>query len=106
MTVSSAVLQASRDKVLEEKFIGWISDIRLVKHDRCGLALMVDLCGHGQGTGATIAVKSDTFYDTVVKLLDDARVEDVAKLKGKPVEVTFNNGWLKDWRILTEVIPK
>jgi hypothetical protein len=38
------------------------------------------------------------------QLLIDANVSDISKLVGKPVEVTFENGTLKSWRILTEVI--
>jgi hypothetical protein len=40
----------------------------------------------------------------VSKLLKDAKVDSVEKLKGKPVEVTFNGNTLKEWRILTEVL--
>ena len=38
------------------------------------------------------------------KLLSEAKVHSVDKLKGVPVELTFENRILKDWRILTEVI--
>ena len=41
----------------------------------------------------------------ISKLLADAKVNDINKLAGKPVEVTideFNS--LKSWRILTEVL--
>lgn len=37
-------------------------------------------------------------------LCDQAKVDDVAKLVGKPVEVTFDGMTLKGWRLLTEVI--
>ena len=40
----------------------------------------------------------------VSKLLKDAKVDSVDKLKGKPVEVTFNGNSLKERRILTEVL--
>ena len=40
----------------------------------------------------------------VSKLLKDAKVDSVDKLKGKPVEVTFDGNTLKEWRILTEVL--
>jgi len=40
----------------------------------------------------------------VSKLLKDAKVDSVDKLKGKPVEVTFDGNILKEWRILTEVL--
>jgi len=37
-------------------------------------------------------------------LLDKAKVDDVYKLKGLPVEITFDGNTLKDWRLLTEVL--
>jgi hypothetical protein len=40
----------------------------------------------------------------VSKLLKDAKVDSVDKLKGKPVEVTLDGYLLKEWRILTEVL--
>lgn len=40
----------------------------------------------------------------VSKLLSDAKVSNVNKLKGIPVEVEFENNAIKSWRILTEVI--
>lgn len=38
------------------------------------------------------------------KLLKQAKVSDVSKLKGIPVEVTIEGNTLKSWRILTEVL--
>lgn len=38
-------------------------------------------------------------------LLKQAHVNDVAKLEGLPVEVTFEGNTLKSWRLLTEVLP-
>ena len=40
----------------------------------------------------------------VSELLNEAKVDSVEKLKGKPVEVVFNGGGLHSWRILTEVL--
>jgi hypothetical protein len=40
----------------------------------------------------------------VSKLLRDAKVDSVEKLKGKPIEATFDGNTLKEWRILTEVL--
>jgi hypothetical protein len=40
----------------------------------------------------------------VSKLLNDAKVSSVDKLKGIPVEVTFDGNLLKEWRVLTEVL--
>jgi hypothetical protein len=50
----------------------------------------------------------DEWYSEIMryvsKLLKDAKVDSVDKLKGKPVEVTFDGNILKGWRILTEVL--
>ena len=40
----------------------------------------------------------------ISKLLSDAKVDDIAKLKGIPIEVVFECNALKEWRILTEVL--
>ena len=38
------------------------------------------------------------------KLMDQAKVRDLASLAGTPVEVTFDGMELKSWRVLTEVL--
>jgi hypothetical protein len=43
----------------------------------------------------------------ISKLLNDAKVQDINDLVGKPVELTFDTGGvgaLQGWRLLTEVI--
>jgi hypothetical protein len=40
----------------------------------------------------------------ISKLLKEAKVDSVDKLKDIPVEVTFDGMMLKEWRILTEVL--
>lgn len=40
----------------------------------------------------------------VSKLLKEAKVTDINKLVGIPIEATFDGNTLKSWRILTEVI--
>lgn len=40
----------------------------------------------------------------VSKLLKEAKVDNVSKLKGVPVECSFEGTMLKEWRILTEVL--
>lgn len=40
----------------------------------------------------------------IQKLLKDAKVDTVDKLKNKPIEATFEGNVLKDYRILTEVL--
>ena len=38
------------------------------------------------------------------QLMTEAKVTDVRKLIGKPIEAIFNGNTLKSWRILTEVL--
>jgi hypothetical protein len=40
----------------------------------------------------------------ISKLLKEAKVDSVDKLKVIPVEVTFDGNMLKEWRVLTEVL--
>jgi hypothetical protein len=40
----------------------------------------------------------------VSSLLNDAKVNNVEDLKGKPIEITMEGILLKEWRILTEVL--
>ena len=40
----------------------------------------------------------------IAKLLIDAKVDDITKLAGVPVEITMEGQMLKSWRILTEVL--
>jgi hypothetical protein len=40
----------------------------------------------------------------VSKLLKQAKVNSVDKLKGVPIEAIFDGNMLKEWRILTEVL--
>lgn len=42
--------------------------------------------------------------DQVIKVMKDANVKEITKLKGKPVELTIEGNTLQDYRILTEVI--
>lgn len=43
-------------------------------------------------------------WDEFVELLRKAKVNDVAKLFGKPVEVEIEHNAIKSWRILEEVL--
>jgi hypothetical protein len=40
----------------------------------------------------------------ISQIMADAKVGDLALLKGKPVEVSIENNSLKSWRILKEVL--
>lgn len=47
-------------------------------------------------------------YDEIMryisKLLNEAKVSNIGELKGIPVEISFENRTIKEWRILTEVL--
>ncbi len=47
-------------------------------------------------------------YDKIVRYISDllaaAKVDDISKLVGIPIEATFERGTLESWRILTEVL--
>jgi len=40
----------------------------------------------------------------ISNLLNDGKVDNIDKLKGKPIEVELDGNMLKEWRILTEVL--
>lgn len=46
----------------------------------------------------------DDLVRKLSKLLKQAKKRDIYELKGVPVELTFENLTLKDWRILEEVL--
>jgi len=110
-----------------EKKLGKIESVKFGHggyQDAC-LGLSVTLSGEGWGVGdfkgtwdAEMIKHSENTkwkeedrskgYDDTMrllsKLLKEAKVGSVDKLKGIPVEVTFDGMMLQEWRILTEVI--
>lgn len=53
------------------------------------------------------AARAEAYAKVIAKtaeLLEKARVNHVSQLCGIPVEVTLENNWLKDYRILEEVL--
>jgi hypothetical protein len=94
-------------------------------YQECMLGLSITLSGDGWGVGdfkgnwdAELIKHTEHSkwseedrskgYDETMrylsKLLKDAKVDSVDKLKGVPVEVTFDGNLLKEWRVLTEVL--
>lgn len=62
---------------------------------------------HNKHTQWNESDRDKTYSDTMrflSKLLKEAKVHSVDKLKGIPVECTFDGNMLKEWRILTEVL--
>lgn len=68
-------------------------DAEIIKHEKS--------CQWSEGS-------RDKAYSDVMrylsKLLREANVSNVNKLKGKPVEVQFEGNTIKSWRLLTEVM--
>lgn len=110
-----------------EKKLGKIKEVRFglggYQHAMLGLTVSLGTDGWGVGdfkgswdaetikrtesTKWTEEERSKGYDETMrylSKLLKDAKVDSVDKLKGVPVEVTFDGNMLKEWRILTEVI--
>ena len=66
-----------------------------------------ELIKHTQYSKWTEEDRSKEYSDIMrylSKLLKDAKVDKVEKLKNIPIEVTFDGNILKEWRILTEVL--
>lgn len=110
-----------------KKEFGKISDVRfgLCGYQDAQLGISFTLEGKGWGVNDTkaywdsnmIEVTDNTIwseedrtkaYSEVMRyistLLKDAKVSTIDHLQGKPVEVTFQDRTLKEWRILTEVL--
>jgi hypothetical protein len=66
-----------------------------------------ELVKHTEHTKWTEEERSKSYDETMrflSKLLKEAKVSNVDKLKGVPVECTFDGTLLREWRILTEVL--
>lgn len=110
-----------------EKKIGKIEAVKfgLGGYQGCMIGLHVTLSSGGWGVGDSKAAwdaesikwsenckwteeDRDKQYAEVMRyvstLLKNAKVDTVDKLKGIPVEVTFDGNMLQEWRVLTEVL--
>ena len=66
-----------------------------------------ELVKHTENTKWTEKERTKSIDESVrfvSKLLKEAKVDSVDKLKDIPVEVTFDGMMLREWRILTEVL--
>lgn len=64
----------------------------------------IECTEHCKWTEADRSRQNDETARFIDKLLIDAKVGDVSKLVGIPVELEFDSLMLKGWRILTEVL--
>lgn len=69
-----------------------------------GWSVMIDCSEHCMWTEADRDHQNAEMCRKVDAILGAAKVRNVAELKGKPVEITFERRTIKDWRILTEVL--
>lgn len=66
-----------------------------------------NLIKHTEHCKWTEADRNQEYVDImryVSDLLRDAKVSDIAKLQGIPIEATFDGNMLKGWRVLKEVL--
>lgn len=84
------------------KFDGssWISDTRHMEWD----ANLIECSKNCKWTESDRDRKYAEIMRFLSDLLNQCGVKTVEKLKGMPVEIKIENGGLKEWRILTEVI--
>lgn len=64
----------------------------------------VEVTEHTKWTEFDRDIELSKIMHKISKLLNEAKIDDIYKLKNIPVEFTSENGRLKDWRILTEVL--
>ena len=111
---------------MTDKVLGKIESVEfgLGGYQGAQLGIGFSLSGGGYGTSDfwgfwDYSIKSDKYckwaeedrtnyfgeiMQKISKLLKDAKVNEINKLKGKPVEIEFESNTLKSWRILTEVL--
>ena len=59
---------------------------------------------HAQWTKEDRMKDRSEMIDRLIELFNKAKVNNIDKLVGKPIEITFKDNWLKSWRILEEVL--
>jgi len=79
--------------------VGGISDTRSAWD-----AERIECSEYAKWTEADRSKQYDEIMRYVSKVLSDAKVDTIDQLKGKPVEITFEDRVIKSWRILTEVL--
>lgn len=84
-----------------EKFLGKIQSAELQISDRGHLLVEISFIGLSWSVGTYISSKEP---EKIKQYLEDAKVNKLSQLIGKPVEVIFKGSILHSWRILTEVL--
>lgn len=63
---------------------------------------------HSENAKWTETERQSSIYEAFArlsKMMSDAGIDDSNKLVGLPIEITFTGNTLKEWRLLTEVLP-
>lgn len=114
---------------MERKELGKIEKVKFGKegYDNVMLGLSLTFSGQGWGVSTFLGAWDYSFIkdpkegsyrwteeertksmidmlNRVSDTLSKAKVDSIVELEGIPVEVTFENSLLKDWRILEEVL--
>lgn len=111
-------MEKSLGKITDVKFgLGGYQNARIGLHVRLGNAVWSDCDSRSTWDAETIKWSNmckwseserESQYVNIMcyvsKLLKDAKVDSVDKLKDIPIEDTFDGNKLIDWRILTEVL--
>jgi hypothetical protein len=84
-----------------EKLLGKIQSTELQISDHGHLLVEIYFVGLSWSVGTYISSKEP---EKIKQYLEDAKVNKLSQLIGKPVEVIFKGSCLDSWRILTEVI--
>lgn len=76
-----------------------------VSDSRCAWdSELIECTKHSKWTESDRDKQYSEIVRFISKLFKDAKVQSIDKLKGIPVEISFEGNVLKDWRILTEVL--
>jgi len=67
-------------------------------------ANLIECTDRAQWTEADRSKHYDEIMRYISKLLSDAKVDGIRKLKGIPIEASFKGNVLKNWRVLKEVL--
>lgn len=105
---------------MDGKVLGKITKVRYGFDDHLTFGAYFHLEGSGFGVVASVATgphhqrNGESLQDfqarmgrvsaRLVLAMQEAKVQNLHEMEGKPVEVEFEGNMIKDWRILTEVL--
>lgn len=86
------------------KYLGKIVEATFGPHPDLGMGLWLEFAFNGRGTTWFEGITNVSKLADLSQWCRQAKVADVSKLVGKPVEIELRDGVLNKWRILTEVL--